>query len=57
MSERREHLVRITKDLEEYVQTFCPSSADGTFNDFSGEKCNDALLMLQGALNDLDNAA
>ena len=54
MSERRDHLVRITEDLEEYVKMFCPCAEDGSFNDFSGEKCNDALLMLQEAMNNLD---
>lgn len=54
MSERREHLVRITQDLEEYVSNYCPRSSGGEFSDFSGEACNDALLMLQDALNKLD---
>ncbi len=55
MSERRNRLARITEDLEEYVKAFCPCSADGKFTDFSGEKCNDAFLMLQEALNGLDS--
>ena len=54
MSERREHLVRITQDLEEYVSNFCTRSSGGECSDFSGEACNDALLMLQDALNKLD---
>ncbi len=54
MSERRDQLARISGDLEEYVKAFCPCSEDGKFNDFSGEKCNDAFLMLQEAMNALD---
>ena len=54
MSKRRDQLARITDDLEEYVKAFCPCSGDGKFNDFSGEKCNDAFLMLQEAMNALD---
>ena len=53
MSERRDQLARITEDLEKYVKAFCPCSDSGKFNDFSGEKCNDAFLMLQEALNEL----
>ncbi len=53
MSERRDHLARITEDLEAYVKTFCPCTEDGKFNDFAAEKCNDAFLMLQEAMNDL----
>ena len=54
MSERRNQLARIKEDLEGYVKAFCPCSADGKFTDFSGEKCNDAFLMLQEALNGLN---
>ncbi len=54
MSEQRNQLARITEDLEEYVKTFCPCSEDGKFNDFSGEKCNDAFLMLQEEMNALN---
>jgi len=54
MSEQRNQIARITEDLEEYVKTFCPCSEDGKFNDFSGEKCNDAFLMLQEAMNALN---
>lgn len=57
MSERRDHLARISDDLEEYVKTFCPSGDDGKPNDFSGEKCNDAFLMLQEAMSALDASA
>lgn len=54
MSERRDQLSRITKDLDDYVKAFCPCAEDGKFTDFSGEKCNDAFLMLQEALNNLE---
>ena len=54
MSKQRDQLARITDDLEAYVKAFCPCSNDGKFNDFSGEKCNDAFLMLQEAMNALD---
>ncbi len=54
MSKQRDQLARITDNLEEYVKAFCPCLSDGKFNDFSGEKCNDAFLMLQEALNALD---
>ncbi len=55
MSERQDQLTSITKDLEDYVKAFCPCSDDGIYNDFSGEKCNDAFLMLQQALGSLDS--
>ncbi len=54
MSEQRDQLARIKEDLEGYVKAFCPCSEDGKFTDFSGEKCNDAFLMLQEALNSLN---
>ena len=54
MSDRRDHLARVTEDLENYVKTFCPCTEDGKYNDFSGEKCNDAFLMLQEAMNAID---
>ena len=53
MSERRDELARIKQELEEYVKIFCPCSEGGEFTDFSGEKCNDAFIMLQQALNSL----
>ena len=57
MSEKKDQLVRIAEDLEEYVKAFCPCSEDGKFNDLSSEKCNDAFLMLQEAINDLSAAS
>ncbi len=54
MSERRDQLARITEDLKVYVKTFCPCADDGKPTDFSGEKCNDAFLMLQEAMSALD---
>ncbi len=54
MSKRRDQLARIKDDLEDYVKAFCPCSEDGIFTDFAGEKCNDASLMLQEAVNSLD---
>ena len=54
MSDRRDHLARVTEDLENYVKTFCPCTEDGKYNDFSGEKCNDAFLMLHEAMNAID---
>ena len=54
MSERRDQLARITEELEEHIKVSCPCSEDGKFTDFSGEKCNDAFLMLQEAMNALD---
>ncbi len=53
MSDRTDQLARIKDDLEEYVKTHCPCSADGKFTDFSGEKCNDAFLLIQDAMNAL----
>ena len=53
MSERLEHLSRIKDDLETYVTEYCPSSDDGKYNDFSGEKCGDALMLLQEAIDHL----
>ncbi len=53
MIKQIDHLTRIKEDLEEYVKVFCPCSEDGKFNDFSGEKCNDAFLLLQEAVNAL----
>jgi hypothetical protein len=55
MSTRRDHLARIKDDLEEYVKDHCPCATDGKFTDFSGEQCNDAFLLLQDAMNNLDN--
>jgi len=52
MTERRDQLVRIAEDLEKYVQAFCPCPSDKA-TDFTGEKCNDAFLMLQEALSNL----
>ncbi len=52
MTERRAQLARIAEDLEKYIQEFCPCPPARP-TDFVGEKCNDAFLMLQEALNDL----
>ncbi len=53
MSERLDQLNRIIDDLEEYLKAHCPCSEDGKFNDFSGQQCNDACLMLLEAKNAL----
>ncbi len=53
MSERLDQLNRIIDDLEEYLKACCPCSEDGKFNDFSGQQCNDACLMLLEAKNAL----
>ena len=53
MSERLTQLSRIKDDLESYMEQFCPCSSGGEYTDASGEKCNDAFLMLQEALRDL----
>ena len=53
MSKRLTQLSQIKDDLEAYVLEFCPSSDDGKYNDFSGEKCNEALILLQNAIDDL----
>ncbi len=53
MSERKEQLANIIDDLEKYVATFCPCGDDGKASDFSGEKCNDAFLILQEAMSAL----
>jgi len=57
MAEREKHLKQIAKDLEGYLQDFCPCAEDGRYTDPSGEKCNDAFLMLQEALNDLNTGS
>ena len=53
MNERRAQLAQIADDLETFVREFCPCSDDGKATDFAGEKCNDAFLMLQEALDSL----
>ena len=53
MSERLDQLNRIIDDLEEYLKVGCPCSVDGKFNDFSGQQCHDAFLMLLEAKNAL----
>ncbi len=52
---KKAELQRITGDLERYVETHCARAA-GEASDFADEKCNDAFLMLQEALADLDRA-
>ncbi len=54
MSERHQQLARISADLKTYIDEFCGTGAEGS-NDFIGEKCNDAFLMLQAALQDLES--
>ncbi len=54
MTDRQDQLKRITDDLEKYIEVFCPCSDEGKPTDFSGEKCNDAFLMLREAQSDLD---
>ena len=52
---KKAELQRITGDLERYVETYC-ARAVGEASDFADEKCNDAVLMLQEALADLERA-
>ncbi len=49
---KKKELRRITKDLEQYVANYCNLSK-GEPIDFADEKCNDAALMLQEALDKL----
>ncbi len=48
-------LRQITADLERYVADHC-ATAGGKASGFADEKCNDAVLMLQEALADLERA-
>tara|TARA_R110000868_G_scaffold405021_1_gene683913 strand:+ start:3134 stop:3307 length:174 start_codon:yes stop_codon:yes gene_type:complete len=57
MNKQIKQLSQIRDDLEAYVLEFCPSSGDGKYNDFSGENCNEALLLLQSAIDDLKPSA
>ncbi len=55
MPHRRPELQRIIKELEDFVHTTCeydPKHPRGP-HDFVGEKCTDAILMLQEAHNEL----
>ncbi len=45
-------LQQISADLERYVADHCARST-GKASDFADEKCNDAALMLQEALDKL----
>jgi hypothetical protein len=55
MSTRKEQLSQIIDDLEEYVATFCPCGDDGKSTDLSGDKCNEAFLMLREAMSALSS--
>jgi hypothetical protein len=51
MSSQRDQLQQITDDLKTYIDQFCSTTTGAS--DPSGEKCNDAHLMLQQALSDI----
>lgn len=55
MTEKHAQLSKIIEDLNQYTVAFCSKNENenGTGSDFAGEKCNDALLMLQDALSNL----
>jgi hypothetical protein len=49
MDKRKEELVRITKDLEQFLKQHCERTPNG-YNDFVGESCDTAFHMLQDTL-------
>ena len=53
MAMQYEQLKRIADDLGGYIDQFCPS-VETKPSDPSGEKCNEAYLMLLQAISDLD---
>lgn len=48
-------LRQITKELQQFVGTYCGRPGERP-NDFADEKCNDAALMLQEAMQNLDES-
>ncbi len=52
MRSQRDHLNEIVTDLKAYIDQFCQARED-TISDPSGEKCNDAYLLLRDALSGL----
>lgn len=57
MPQRKPELQRIIKDLEHFVRTTCEYDPKHPKrpHDFVGEKCNDAVLMLQEVHNKLED--
>ena len=56
MPHRKPELQQIIKDLKHFVKTTCeydPTHPRAS-HDFVGEKCTDAILMLQEANNELE---
>lgn len=53
MNQRKDELVRITKDLEQFLRQHCPRTANG-YDDFVGESCDAAFHMLQDTLRRLE---
>jgi len=53
MNQKYQQLSKIVEDLGEYTNAFCATDENNSTSDFSGEKCNDAFLMLQEALGNL----
>ena len=51
MGSQRDKLSEIVNDLGLYIDQYCKTQ--GGASDPSGEKCNDAYLLLQDALNGL----
>jgi hypothetical protein len=59
MPHRKPELERIIKDLERFIEMTCEYDPKHPKHphDFVGEKCNDAVLMLQEARDKLDTEA
>lgn len=53
MNQRKEELVRITKDLKQFLKQHCQRTASG-YDDFVGESCDAAFHMLQDTLRRIE---